>query len=149
MLDSMHVTKDGKRIPIPSLENEHLLNIVRLRCRQCNAIFVATKQRLSPYQARLYGFDALTESEAADAINRILTGLSPYFMEMVFRMDELHGNPAMEQIRDYMMSFMTRSGRLEIHDVPQLDIGEQEEEDVWPDPHPDEHTLNPQDDLPF
>lgn len=139
MLGFRHTDKEGNIKLIAELETSHLLNIIRVKMRECNKAFVASQQQQSPYKVRLYGFNPINEERAVDFINTVLDSVGPYIIEAFFRIREIQNDPVMADILGLMQSFMQREGRLDLGpNRPQLNSSYMETEAVdfedWRDP---------------
>lgn len=86
-----HRTKDGINMPIATMTNEHLLNLIRSRLGRVGEIraalqrspdAVSTEERV---QASMYKIRVLTPEEAADHIRGLVDELMPYLLEAYLR----------------------------------------------------------------
>lgn len=119
MLGYLHTTQEGKTMLVGQMDTNHLLNLIRMRLRKCNEIYVASKQVGSAYKTRLYGLQSVSPELAAEQINRELAALSPYVLEAFFRCQEIGSMEQMRDIWELMQSFMERDGQLPA-DLPLL-----------------------------
>lgn len=137
ILDFQHVTKDGKRMLVSQMDTDHLLNLINLRLKKANEVFVASKQSVDPYKARLYGIRGVDPEQAAALVEDMLARTAPYFIEAFFRYDELSKHEeVMTHIRELMQSVLQRAGKLEQFDVPALpsSLYDEDIEEEFPDP---------------
>jgi len=111
-----HVTKDGDRLLIAEMEDEHLLNTIKVFTRQAKKLNAAAhaKQASDPYLCSLYGVRNIDPETAAQGVRMAIIKMYPYLAEAWFRRlndDELH---------DMLAEILGRDGQMEIQIVPLL-----------------------------
>ncbi len=84
MFDS-HRDANGNEIPIAAMDDTHLINTVKLRCRQITQALASCATISDPAQAALYGIKARSPEEAGSEARKIAVKLYPYLSEALLR----------------------------------------------------------------
>jgi len=93
----MHETKNGRKIPISSMDDQHLENTVKLFVK----IMLETKNRalfkaestINLFEQELNGFKPISVQAAKDIISNTMFKLEPYLVEMIIR-----NNPKLNEV---------------------------------------------------
>ena len=84
MLD-MHITKEGKRVLIAQMDDEHLTNFIALVLRQVLAAQAAKQDDLTDYHRALYDLPTVDDKAVAQLTREALQRLYPYLAEAFLR----------------------------------------------------------------
>ena len=132
-MKKIHETRDGKKMPIASMQDDHLVNMCNIFFQRAFTLKNASKNQDDRFSARLYGVRVVNSEDAADLINEILDIAAPYFLEAYLR--------GLEDPRVMLETIYDRKTRLEGFDNTALmlkgNIGisamahDFEEEDEW------------------
>ena len=126
LLQAVHVTKEGKRMLIAEMDDDHLLNTIHLFVKAMNEVYLASRGVSNKYQSKLYGVEVLDPEQAAIMINDFLSQAAPYFFEAFFRSSTLVRMEKHETIINLMRSFLEREGKLTLAvgtRIPKLSSG--------------------------
>lgn len=85
----MHRDAQGVEILIAAMDDTHLINTIRLRCRQIKAALNSSATISDPTQAALYGIKAKSAEEAGEAARKVVTKTYPYLAEALLRGGEV------------------------------------------------------------
>ena len=83
-LKLIHRTKDGKELPIASMDDKHLTNLLNLIFQKAMLVKQARKTG-DQFKARLYGVQLIDDETAADIMNELIEQGAPYFIEAYLR----------------------------------------------------------------
>lgn len=112
----VHITRQGKTMPIASMDDNHLVNLINIYYQKIVQIKNA-RATGDFFKARLYGVEIIDDETAADIINEAMEKLAPYIAEAYLR--------GLEGPRVMLQTIFDRTGRLEGFDnlPPQLGRG--------------------------
>ena len=114
-LKKIHRTRDGKELPIASMDDTHLVNMLNIVYQKV-MIIKNSRSAGDPFKARLYGMRKIDDEQAADMISEALQELAPYFIEAYLR--------NLPEPRAMLMAIYDRDKRLEgFDDMPALISG--------------------------
>jgi hypothetical protein len=85
----MHRDAQGAEILIAAMDDTHLMNTVRLRCRQIKTALNSSATITDPTQAALYGIKAKSAEEAGEAARKVVTKTYPYLADALLRGGEV------------------------------------------------------------
>lgn len=82
-----HCTRDGRKMLIAEMSDEHLQNTVKLKMANIAKLQrgLVEAPQINPYHARLYGMPKLDIDEAAEHSRQIIDSLYPYLSELYLR----------------------------------------------------------------
>ena len=83
----IHVTNEGVQMMVCEMEDNHLLNTIKLYCRQLKKVvsLIRAAAPMDEYDRALYGIDTLKPEDAAKLTQRFATKLAPYVLEASLR----------------------------------------------------------------
>jgi len=114
-----HVTRDGERMLIAEMDDEHLLNTLKAFARAAKKLhgMLGGKQTSDPYLCSLYGVERIDPEVAAMKIRQAIVKMYPYLAEAWFR------RLVDDDLRDMLAEVLGRDGQMEIQIVPLLPSG--------------------------
>lgn len=80
-----HRDSTGNEILIAAMDDQHLQNTVKLKCRQIAQALGSVVQISDPAKAALYGVKAKSPEEAGEAARKVAVRLYPYLAEALLR----------------------------------------------------------------
>jgi hypothetical protein len=112
----VHRTRDGKEMPIASMDDQHLVNMINMVYQRA-VIIKNSRKSTDPFKAALYGMRTISDEDAANIINEMLEDMAPYFIEAYLR--------NLSEPRTMLITLFDRDKRLEGFDnVPMLGPGD-------------------------
>jgi hypothetical protein len=81
----MHVTKEGDRMLIAQMTDEHLVNFINLVLKQAKVAQGAKTDELTDYHRILYNLPVVDERSIAEVTREALQKLYPYLAEAYLR----------------------------------------------------------------
>lgn len=85
----VHEMKGGRKIPIHSMDDEHIKNTINLFLNMCKDLksraLNEVNDNLDLFEMELNGFEPVDKKKAIGQISSIMYNLQPYIMEMVIR----------------------------------------------------------------
>lgn len=88
----MHRDANGNELPIAAMDDQHLTNTVKMRCRSISQFLASCATITDPAQAALYGIKARSPEAAGEEARKVAVKLYPYLSEALLR----GGQPAAE-----------------------------------------------------
>jgi hypothetical protein len=101
----IHRTKEGKEMPIATMTDDHLTNMLNLIYKKAKELKQLRELSGDSFKARLYGMKIINDEEVADLINSILEYAAPYLQEAYLR--------GLEGPRNMLIDIFERNARLE------------------------------------
>ena len=124
LLQTVHVSKDGKTELVASMDTRHLLNVIRLWLRRLEKEVDLSKKPMNEYQSRLYGLKTIDPTAAADKVNQVFDSLAPYFFEAFLRIAEINQDAELiktySNIMNLIEKVITRNAKLPDLTMPAL-----------------------------
>lgn len=81
----MHRDANGNELPIAAMDDRHLVNTVKMKCRTITQILSSCATITDPAQAALYGIKARSPEAAGEDARKVCVKLYPYLSEALLR----------------------------------------------------------------